>query len=265
MLKALCFDLDGTLLKPHKDFQQDAKALLSYVPNPVKQQLPTTNNNTSNSFMTEEEREQLPDDVGLHLGFKEYLYGTSAEQKKDPEKKLKYKVILDKAAELSEAHPDCRLRIVGHSLGGALTTVLALEAAGDDRFPSPITAITSGAPKVGNLAFLRTFEKCEEQGRIRCIQVANNKDPVTQSPPIGNFDPCGPVFCRYRLFRHVGLRLHLVPSGFIIWYPMKAKTYPGILVYDWIYVATNCAIFLCGCILILCLFNVFAILATPLW
>ena len=148
----------------------------------------------------------------------------------------------------------------------ALTTLLSLEAAADERFPSPITAITSGAPKVGNLSFLLTYEYLERTGRIRCIQVANNKDPVTKAPPIGNFDPIAPFLYRNALFRHVGLRLLLLPDGFVIWYPMKAKSRPGILAYDLRRVFANCCMMLCGCIVLTIFCNAFALLvALPMW
>ena len=85
-----------------KDFQQDAKALFSGIQNPIRA----------------DGSEDLPEEMGIHLGFKEYLYGTKKEIESDAEMKPKYKVILDKAAELVKENPDYQLRIVGHSLGG---------------------------------------------------------------------------------------------------------------------------------------------------
>jgi len=108
-------------------------------------------------------------------------------------KKLKLKMMLDQAAALMEE--GCQLKIVGHSLGGASNAMITLKGAGGDCFPSPITAIASGAPKVGNLSFVQTFECIEWTKRFQCIQVANNKDPVSKSLHIGNFDPCAPIVC----------------------------------------------------------------------
>lgn len=235
-----------------KDFKQDAKAFFAMIDNPAKK------SKTSIDPEAVEERD-LPDRVGIHLGFKEYLYGTAADAAVDgfvP----KYKVILDHVARLAEQHSDFDLKIVGHSLGGALTSILAFEAAGDDRIKGKITAITCGSPKVGNLDFQSSFHFLEEIGRIRCIQVANNLDPVTKSPPVGNFDPCGPCFCRNRIFRHAGLRLMLVPKGFVLWHPVKATSYPAILVFDLLYVMKNIALFFFGCIVVTCFCNVFVLM-----
>jgi Lipase (class 3) len=60
----------------------------------------------------------------------------------------------------AEGKPGYELYICGHSLGGALATVFAFEAAAanDDLIPKPVTCITTGSPKIGNLAFVDAFE-----------------------------------------------------------------------------------------------------------
>lgn len=207
-----------------KDFRQDSKAIMSAIHNPVK-------------------ADHLAEELGVHLGFREYLYSEEKLSKvwynpgkgraKELNKgQMKYQMILEQVHALLEDRPDYRLFIAGHSLGGALTTLMALEAGADEKIPKPVTAITCGAPKVGNLEFLRAFEELEQQKKLRFLQVANDRDPVTLSPP-DTFNPCTPLFCKGRRYRHVGLRLKLRGSkGYVIYYPMKMRTYFGILCCD---------------------------------
>ena len=107
----------------HQDFVQDAKAVLTAVPNPVQ------------DLVAQRQK------VNIHLGFCEYLYGRrrtigSTEPKKDEEQdaaavaeKPKYEIILDEVKAILEDHPDYKLYVTGHSLGGALASIFAFEAA----------------------------------------------------------------------------------------------------------------------------------------
>ena len=119
--------------------------------------------------------DHLAEKLGVHLGFKEYLYneerlgakvpgneeraskklesekktpprenlyneeqlGAKAgneelaskkleSEKKTPPFRMKYQIILEQVRELFKDHPGYRLYIAGHSLGGALTTLMAL-------------------------------------------------------------------------------------------------------------------------------------------
>ena len=245
-----------------KDFRQDAKALLSGIRNPVAGDL-------------------LPDEIGVHLGFREYLYkqenlmkvlhrprmykkvlsvvpkisGRTVEAStkpvddestpgsarpgiskkvasKDLERPLKYQIIIEQVLDQIEDNPGFTLYIAGHSLGGALSTLFSLEAAADERIPGPVTCITSGAPKVGNIEFLHVYEELERRGRLRCIQVANDQDPVPKSPPNGSVNPCHALLCQSRRYRHVGIHVTLRSSGHIITYPPQVQTYLGVFLCD---------------------------------
>lgn len=57
---------------------------------------------------------------------------------------------------LSLLQPDCPLFITGHSLGGALATLAAIDIATNSAFTTPII-YTFGAPRVGNPAFVKTY------------------------------------------------------------------------------------------------------------
>lgn len=128
-----------------KDFRQDARALLSSIDNPIK------------------DNPELSEHLGVHLGFREYLYSEDnghqtiflpkwmgGGKKKECQGTMKkYEIILEQVRALVQEHPESKVRVAGHSLGGALATLFALEAATDDQLPKPVTCITSGAPKVG--------------------------------------------------------------------------------------------------------------------
>jgi triacylglycerol lipase len=51
-----------------------------------------------------------------------------------------------------------RLRITGHSLGGALATLCAIDVAANSKFPAPIV-YTIGSPRVGDAAFCNAFNR----------------------------------------------------------------------------------------------------------
>lgn len=82
------------------------------------------------------------------------------EEVEGTETKKKYEVMLEMLGEIHKQNPGYELYICGHSLGGALATLFTFEAgaASDDVIPKPVTCVTSGAPKVGNLHFLHAFE-----------------------------------------------------------------------------------------------------------
>lgn len=57
-----------------------------------------------------------------------------------------------------DAHPTAKVEIVGHSLGGALTTIAGIDLT-DSFNLQDVTVISYGAPRVGNLAFSQLFAK----------------------------------------------------------------------------------------------------------
>ncbi|GFR42703.1 hypothetical protein Agub_g3626 [Astrephomene gubernaculifera] len=62
----------------------------------------------------------------------------------------------DAVSELLEAHPGARLVTAGHSMGGALAQLAALEAKLSYN-KTHVTVYTYGAPRVGNLAYQQLF------------------------------------------------------------------------------------------------------------
>ena len=74
--------------------------------------------------------------------------------------------------------PDCRLFIAGHSLGGALATLVA-------SLRKPHALYTFGSPRVGDTAFGATL------AGLNAFRVVNNRDVVTTVPPPAPFHHVG--------------------------------------------------------------------------
>lgn len=200
-----------------RDFVQDAKMHLSSIPNPA---LGVGKN--------------LPNRVGVHSGFREYLYDPSHRDGSS-----KFHIILQQLKNLVQQYPNYRIYIGGHSLGGALATLLAFEAASLEEIPKPVTAIPTAAPKVGNKAFLVSFEALEELGYLRCLHIANDRDVVTLSPSASAFNSTFALFCQHRLYRHVGIHLTLSPASYAWTYPPKLRSFLLIALVDTLNVMRN--------------------------
>ncbi|MBN2984962.1 MULTISPECIES: lipase family protein [Cohnella] len=81
-------------------------------------------------------------------------------------------------AALKRLPPDKPIYATGHSLGGALATLCALDLASRSEGRPP-TVYTYGAPRVGDPAFVKAFN-----GKVKTsFRIANPFDPVAQLPP----------------------------------------------------------------------------------
>jgi triacylglycerol lipase len=81
-------------------------------------------------------------------------------------------------AVLANCSPDKRLIITGHSLGGALATLCALDIASNTHFGSP-TVYTFGAPRVGDPIFAANYNRLMTNN----YRVVINSDLVPLLPP----------------------------------------------------------------------------------
>jgi len=152
------------------DFMTDAKISLVQIPDPRR-------------FNGTEGDDSDGDDVGVHQGFYEYLFGESDGTRS------KYMEIMQHIDRLLAENPsrkNYKLYITGHSLGGALATLFGFYAATSSSVALPVTVVSVASPRVGNLAFARTFAEMESQGKLRHLRIANHKDPVTLGPTVSS-------------------------------------------------------------------------------
>lgn len=92
-------------------------------------------------------------------------------------------------------HPDKRIRVCGHSLGGAIATLVAGQAALGGR---PVDLVTLGSPRVGDGEFAVNLAKLP----IDHVRIVHAYDVVPRVPKLG--------------YQHVGQLLHLDGAGQVI-------------------------------------------------
>mmetsp|Transcript_20172 Transcript_20172/g.19422 ORF Transcript_20172/g.19422 Transcript_20172/m.19422 type:complete len:409 (-) Transcript_20172:227-1453(-) len=139
--------------------------------------------------------------IYVHGGWYKYLISG-----KDKVGNYKYDDILKDITDLYTKQ-ECSgydLYITGHSLGGALSTLLSFKLAGSSKMDAhldgrPIYNISFASPMVGDETFKEAFECLEKAGRIRHFRVSNHQDLVCALP------------LRF-YYSHVGVNLHLNPD-----------------------------------------------------
>lgn len=129
---------------------------------------------------------KLQDDVYVHSGFYNQLH-----------KEGTYEKIKDEIVSLLEEHPDYKVFITGHSLGGALSTLFGYELS--KIITETITVISFASPRVGNSYFRKHFD---EQDNLNHYRISNEKDVVTAVPMIN--------------YQHVGINISLNNKNFEI-------------------------------------------------
>ncbi len=86
--------------------------------------------------------------------------------------------VVNALAKLPFAQPVGSVTICGHSLGGALATLLALDVAANTKFGDP-AVYTFGSPRTGDLLFARTYDQVVKNS----YRIANRLDIVPALPP----------------------------------------------------------------------------------
>ncbi len=106
-----------------------------------------------------------------------------------------YMLFREKVIEYVSQHPDKEIYIVGHSLGGALTTLASFDIA--STLGREVNAITFGAPRVGMEEFRDAFEELP----IKMYRFVVANDPIPRVP--GMLIP----------YEHVGELIQIDESG----------------------------------------------------
>jgi len=88
-------------------------------------------------------------------------------------------IVTNGVLKLSRQYPGYKIRLTGHSLGGALAT---LAAANLSYYGLPVTLVTFGSPRVGNSKWSRWFSAGLETVNPSS-RVTNQKDIVPHLPP----------------------------------------------------------------------------------
>lgn len=154
-------------------------------------------------------KDSIKDNVEVHRGFYEYLFDN-----KDAIGKQRYDLIEQDIEDF--AKEGYTIYVAGHSLGGALATIVAFKLAGSKTkwIPKPIRCITYASPFVGVEDFQRAFTTLEKMSMVKYLRITNEDDPVPTMP----FFSLG---WKKRLYKHVGINLRLESKNYILDYPKE--------------------------------------------
>lgn len=114
----------------------------------------------------------LPDEVYIHRGFYEYLH------RKDDMGRDIFDILLP----ILKNYPGYSLNVTGHSLGGALASIFAVEAACRDDVSKPVHVVTYGQPLCGDSRLLQSVRMLEESGNLLLLRIKNCDDGVPSVP-----------------------------------------------------------------------------------
>jgi len=120
-------------------------------------------------------------------------------------------LILEK---LASARPDTQIFITGHSLGGAIATLLSarlLAELEDDPERYFLRGLyTFGSPRVGSHAFAARFHEMSSRFGVQVMRVRHANDIVTRIPLTISIP-----FTRWKLldYEHIGAMLYIHPGG----------------------------------------------------
>ena len=124
---------------------------------------------TPEEFAANARRADMPDSAPkVHRGFYEYMQAALANKAPDDDGGGR------ELGELLLADGTAKVYLVGHSLGGAVATLIGARLLAMGVKPAQIEVITFGAPAVGNAAFARAYEP-----QLNLTRVVISGDAVT--------------------------------------------------------------------------------------
>lgn len=159
----------------------------------------------------------------VHEGFYKYLFGKT-KAGSNGSTKSKGEEIMGKIRSLVNGEKKgYTVLVTGHSLGGALSTLMATRAAALKEFDSTIINVSFASPFVGDQQFRDNFYEMEQSNRIKHLRVSNYEDvvPLIPNTTFPGFD--------FHTYKHVGVNLKLFkksllhPYHYHISYPKKGS------------------------------------------
>lgn len=137
----------------------------------------------------------------VHGGFKDYCFYRSGKDEKQKYSRIKKSILSLYESGNCDGY---ELFITGHSLGGAVSSLMAFQLAASEKIKphlrgKPVVNISFASPYVGGKVWSEAFKLLEKAGRVQHIRVSSKKDAVPLLSP--TFD-----------YQHVGVNLYLDPS-----------------------------------------------------
>jgi hypothetical protein len=146
----------------------------------AKQKSIWSNWKTKSLIATESEHELKDDDSNETAPWS--IFNTSKPYKNITSQSRLERIIRE-VNNLKKQYSDHRLYVTGHSLGGALGLIAALELAAQFGKPGrPVTFVGIANPRAGTEGFRDACEVLEREGKMRCVGVHGHLDIVPMLP-----------------------------------------------------------------------------------
>jgi hypothetical protein len=136
--------------------------------------------------------------------------------------------ILEEVDSIRSKREDFRIYVTGHSLGGALAQLTALEIAAHwGTSDNPVTYIGIGNPRAATYSFRDVIETLEREGKLRCLGVHNHLDIVPMIPTSALHIQTKNTFCQvgFQLLMHTDeFEMRYCPKQNNGWQDLKQQT-----------------------------------------
>eukprot|EP00980_Cylindrotheca_fusiformis_P010246 scaffold2277_cov137-Cylindrotheca_fusiformis.AAC.1 len=145
------------------------------------------------------EENGVVESLRLHSGFGKYIFDYTHDDD-DPVTWRKYDEILEDVKLLLKEYPSYKVYVTGHSLGGALSSIVGVYLACDPDIPKPVSVINFASPRVGGRHFLLAARWLERRRWLRMLRVVNDNDTIA-AMPMTNYHHIG---MQVRLYKEIG-------------------------------------------------------------
>ena len=112
----------------------------------------------------------VPGGIWLHNGFYNYVFNKTKDATDNTEFR-KYDEILEDVKSMMADHPGYKLYVTGHSLGAALSSLVAFYLACEDEIPKPVTCLNFASPRIGDPGFRDAVRSLEQRKMLRMLRV----------------------------------------------------------------------------------------------
>jgi len=116
-------------------------------------------------------KHNLKDDIWIHSGFYNQLHSDNI-----------HLCIIAKIKSIIQEHPDYKIFVTGHSLGGALSTLFGYILSHE--IENMVTVVSFASPRIGNKPWKKSFEN---KSNLTHFRVSNNRDLITATPNINYY------------------------------------------------------------------------------
>jgi len=158
----------------------------------------------------------------VHEGFYKYLFGKTDEGLNGNTKSKGEEIMGRLTSLVSGEKKGYKIIFTGHSLGGALSTLMAVRATAlDDFADTTILNVSIASPFVGDQEFRDEFYKLEQLNKIRHLRITNYEDAVPLIPA------CTFPGSNFHTYKHTGMHIKLYNRSLLrpyhhhIMYPKK--------------------------------------------